>query len=473
MIKCAGVETKKSFGSKRNIGFVTLGLMAVIAGQAQAATIVVDGADGTVADDGICSIVEAVAAANSDTASGAMSGECVAGSGADIIELSQDVTLSAAAVLNYSNQGNVGLPIIDTNITLNGMGHVLQRDNKLICNNNGTTDDAEFRLFYIEDSGVLSIENTLFSYGCVDGSSVADRFFGGVIWNDGELSVENSVFNFNRAFVGAAIYNNGIISHIGNSLFSDNDASRNAGAIYNNFLTTISSIDNSLFINNTTADREGGAFYNRGTITTINNSSFIDNYAVSTGGAIYTDGVINLISNSTFSNNSSDSDGGAINNNDVLAAINNSTFVNNSGRFGGAIKSSSNATSVNNTLFKGNSAQFSSAADCYLTSGSPSPVFSGSNNLSNQDNQNCLISMNTQLTSATVAAVGDNGCVTPLADGTCVLTHPLLIGSEALDAADALTATTTDQRGYAIENLLRDIGAFEANVDLIFANGFE
>jgi CSLREA domain-containing protein len=54
---------------------------------AHAATITVDSATNAVADDGVCTLREAITAANSDTASGATPGECPAGSGADTIEL--------------------------------------------------------------------------------------------------------------------------------------------------------------------------------------------------------------------------------------------------------------------------------------------------------------------------------------------------------------------------------------------------
>ena len=54
---------------------------------AQAATITVNNVTDTVADDGVCTLREAIIAANTNTASGASSGECVNGtSGFDFIE---------------------------------------------------------------------------------------------------------------------------------------------------------------------------------------------------------------------------------------------------------------------------------------------------------------------------------------------------------------------------------------------------
>ena len=48
--------------------------------------IVVNSTADTVANDGQCTLREAITAANTDTASGALAGECLAGSGADIIK---------------------------------------------------------------------------------------------------------------------------------------------------------------------------------------------------------------------------------------------------------------------------------------------------------------------------------------------------------------------------------------------------
>ena len=90
-------------------------LLAVIISQVftttpvSAATIIVNSTADVVADDGYCTLREAIIAANSDTASGVTAGECVAGSGADEITLPADIyTLSSE------------LPAIASEITING-----------------------------------------------------------------------------------------------------------------------------------------------------------------------------------------------------------------------------------------------------------------------------------------------------------------------------------------------------------------
>ena len=65
-----------------------------------------------VADDGLCSLSEAITAANTDTASGATAGECAAGSGADRIDIPTGAyTLSGGSPL-----------VINSDLTLNEAG---------------------------------------------------------------------------------------------------------------------------------------------------------------------------------------------------------------------------------------------------------------------------------------------------------------------------------------------------------------
>lgn len=80
--------------------FLAFALLSCLAcGPLQAATITVNALADTAADDGSCTLREAIAAANLDAASGAMSGECAAGSGADDIVFSVAGTLQPGAVL--------------------------------------------------------------------------------------------------------------------------------------------------------------------------------------------------------------------------------------------------------------------------------------------------------------------------------------------------------------------------------------
>ena len=65
------------------------------------------------ADDGVCTLREAITAANSDTASGATAGECAAGAGADSITFAADYTIT----LDGSQ-----LPVVTSEMTITGNG---------------------------------------------------------------------------------------------------------------------------------------------------------------------------------------------------------------------------------------------------------------------------------------------------------------------------------------------------------------
>ena len=57
------------------------------------------------AGDGQCSLRQTITAANTDTASGAMPGECMAGSGADVINLPAETCSFGCAKHNSSFPG--------------------------------------------------------------------------------------------------------------------------------------------------------------------------------------------------------------------------------------------------------------------------------------------------------------------------------------------------------------------------------
>ena len=67
----------------------------------------------TVANDGVCTLREAITAANTDTVSGAATGECAAGSGTDSIDFSVSGTITL---------GSSRLPEITTAMTIDGAG---------------------------------------------------------------------------------------------------------------------------------------------------------------------------------------------------------------------------------------------------------------------------------------------------------------------------------------------------------------
>ena len=120
------------------------------------------------------------------------------------------------------------------------------------------------------------------------GGGVYDE--GGGIFNDGTLTVTDSVFINNSALNGGGgIYNSypfdnhepagsGTVT-VTNSIFIGNSATGDGGGIFNESGNTVTA-NNSIFVENSAI--EGGGIYNLGTLIKTNNL-FFDN----TGGDIY------------------------------------------------------------------------------------------------------------------------------------------------------------------------------------------
>ncbi|MFK8013377.1 MAG: choice-of-anchor Q domain-containing protein, partial [Marinicellaceae bacterium] len=303
-------------------------LLLIISQYASASIISVDAPTGVINDsDGLCSISEAIVNANNDFATYM---ECTAGNGADTIEIQQNIILTEFNSTD-ANDGNSGLPVIDSEIIINGNGFLVERDNNLSCNLNDTNEAGEFRLLH--NIGVLTVQNIKLYNGCADGSF--SQSLGGGILNTGTLSIIDSQFSQNSANEwGGVLLNYGLIIEISNSTFYFNTAN------------------------------QGGALVNSGTgsITEITNSTFSANMATSTAGAILNlnGGMINHISNCSFVNNTSTGSTSVIQNNSnaTITNLTNSLFKNNSGtrecaNFGGDFNGFNNITDNSSSFCPG------------------------------------------------------------------------------------------------------------------------
>src|SRR2546425_7021414 len=101
---------------KQSLAGIAL-LLALGQGPALAATIPVDGPT--------CTLIDAITAANTDAATGG----CVAGSGADTIVL-QNSSLHPLTAANNTYNGPTGLPVITTEITIEGNNSTIERDSR-------------------------------------------------------------------------------------------------------------------------------------------------------------------------------------------------------------------------------------------------------------------------------------------------------------------------------------------------------
>lgn len=211
--------------------------------------------------------------------------------------------------------------------------------------------------------------------------------WGGAMYNEGTLILDNVTFNKNIAQTPKAVgggpmalvatNGNAVSTTIKNSTFTNNSTEsnpvyeNNGGAIYvygtsklvgDNTLK----ISDSLFESNHT-NKTGGAIgvNNLGPSNfeiEINDTTFTKNNSTGYGGAIdvTTGGTGNVtikLDNATFnSNESSKSDGGAIayEKGNITSNISNSTFTNNTANNGGAIYNGIKNLTISNTIFDGN-----------------------------------------------------------------------------------------------------------------------
>lgn len=154
---------------------------------------------------GTCTLVDAITAANTDTATGG----CAAGSGADTIDL-QSGTMYTLTTVNNPQSGPNGLPSITSNIIIQGNGATITRGGGA----------PNFRFFHVAITGTLTLRNLTLSNGRVQGGAGGlggaggggGAGMGGAIFNLGELTLDNCTLSGNTAIGGNGgngLYNNG------------------------------------------------------------------------------------------------------------------------------------------------------------------------------------------------------------------------------------------------------------------------
>ena len=168
--------------------------------------------------------------------------------------------------------------------------------------------DPENTIIDAEQSGdriihIFSGANVTISGVTIRNSNTSDNITGvpgGGLYNEGTLSITDSIISRNYGVYGAGILNGGSGKiTITDSIISENGAEFGGAGIYNSDTGDIS-IKNSTISDNG-AGSVGGGIYN-GANLTITDSVVSSNYALSPGGGIRNDGEITII-NSTVSNN--------------------------------------------------------------------------------------------------------------------------------------------------------------------------
>ena len=449
-----------------SMSFFAIGILHVPV--VHAATIQVTTTDDVVASDGLCSLREAITAANLDLPSGTVPGECIAGNGDDVIELMALTYTLAITGTNEDNNDSGDLDVT-SHISLIGMG---VGDTIVQAGTNAT--DGVDRVFEVRGTGTLIIQNVTIQHGlavdsCGFPSSCEN---GGGIFNQGTLTLTNSALYSNTAQYGGAIYTTvGSETGLVDSLVEQNLAIQFGGGIYHSDdLTLLRTVvmtnsavlhggglynvnsdklmlDDSTFMANTAGGNGGAIFMQGGTIFKMSTSTIWNNTAVNGGGLYNSSGTIE-IQNSTFSQNNATGTGGGMHNHTSFSSIklSNVTVASNSANLGGGIYNRNFGEMIlTNTLV----ADSPSGGDCAVEAGTAI-----TNDLFN------IIEDGTCMPSA----ASPDPMLGPLQDnGGTTMTHALLVGSPAIDKNMACeNIFPRDQR-----QVLRpqgdgcDIGAFE------------
>ena len=230
--------------------------------------------------DAYCGLSDAIRAANTDTAHGG----CMAGDGADTINLRADIRLTGP------------LPEINSTVTINGGGHTLDGGGsyRILDANNGSVSIFDLRLQGGNASagagGAMRARNSdimLHNVTISDSRAAGDG--GGIYFQAASrtLSITNSVFQGNatvgnRDGRGGGLYANARQVSIRNSVFAGNMSNSGGGAIYNDGSLQI---DNSAIHNNSAAGNGGGIYAASGATTAIIHATFVDNSLTGADGA--------------------------------------------------------------------------------------------------------------------------------------------------------------------------------------------
>jgi hypothetical protein len=234
------------------------------AGAASAAKITVTTTDPAIAQDGLCSLIEALDNAND----GAVHADCAAGSdtGADVVELGEAETYVLYSAQSMY-QGGVGLPMITSAVVLQGNGSTIERANGA----------PNFRLLVNRQSGDLTIADLVLRNGRTTDNG------GGLLNDGGRVLLHRVTVTENEAYNAG-----GIRSHYGSTVLIDCQVTDNignywVGGIYNGFGSLY--LFNSTVAGNHSEEHGGGGIFGWGTNshTELVGSTISDNTTATAG----------------------------------------------------------------------------------------------------------------------------------------------------------------------------------------------
>jgi CSLREA domain-containing protein len=372
-------------------------IAALFTAPAGAATITVSTTGDTIANDGVCSLREAVIAANTNTASGVMAGECAAGEAAptvDVINIPAGTyTLTIAPINNtlagadpvytfgeYTLTWNAGAGAFVATVTpdaTNGDLDIMESVNLVGANkattiinagwvpsgavndpavdpDAGATAGLSDRVLHVVNNAVVTVAVQMSGLTVKGGRSpeVTGLFNAVPVeyylrFNGGGLAVGIAAGTYNPLTAGEGGAKPVIVSGSGVP-----------GPTYTLGLSNVTITQN--------YSGDGGGFYN-GATTTANLVSISGNRGYANGGGIYNDGGLTL-TNSTVGGNGAEGGGGMFDTGSGARTVTGSTFSDNGGVGGGAYSGRSGVTmNITNSTVSGNFARDEAAG--LLTNG--------------------------------------------------------------------------------------------------------
>ena len=469
-------STKRTF--KRSLLTSSI-LLELSIGSAVAATINVDG---------VCTLADAITSANTDLATGS----CTAGAGDDVIQVvSPNSTLTiSSSVAPSTLSGNVGLPVIASNVTIEGNGLTIRALPQApdyfrvfevvtplpIRDNRGLITPVTFTL---RDTTVSGANDGLGASGLL--AYVADvtlencnfnRNAGGVFLGYGTNQIDNTIIRANNRPSTGAPLAAGL--HIANSTVS---------------ITNSSIVDNKNYyagfgLPRTPNLREsrGGSSFPTGGIAIENPSSVsITNSTISGNAAQYGGGIgiFGTMSTVTTAPSNSFLKGEHRGLFPSTLTITNSTITNNSSFLAGGIVSLSDLadTSIRGSIVAGNNAFYDFGREIYITE----PNTLALNNYNLIGNKNNLGLAFVELGETDIRNQEETVDVLyPLTLSNEQFLHPAKQGSSVIDGLPLATAcfglfSDQEQNPRALDgdgngSFLCDIGAFESSTPLVADN---